>query len=277
MNVERGYYSLIQFCPDRERLEAANIGVVLFCPESGFLGARTARGNHRIRQFFGHDADFDWSQINTIKKSIEKRLAKEQALGELKNLEDLETFIAKRANQIQLTQPRPMKVFDPTSDLDQLFVDIIGEPKRRTKSGGLKARIEESFERGGVNDRIQRDICVEVPIFSKSVQIPYGFQNGRFNLITPVRFESGDPDAAVKTACRYAVEGESLYRHEDQRLGEMQLLVLGKFRAKDSASRDIVGRILGEHDVRLFDMVTLPELVDEIRHGAKPLANIAKD
>ena len=33
----RGYYSLIQFCPDTCRLEVANVGVVLYCPEVSFL------------------------------------------------------------------------------------------------------------------------------------------------------------------------------------------------------------------------------------------------
>ncbi len=34
MNPTRGYYCLIQYSPDPSRLEAANVGVVLFCPKS---------------------------------------------------------------------------------------------------------------------------------------------------------------------------------------------------------------------------------------------------
>jgi len=30
MNPTRGYYCIIQYCPDLGRLEAANIGVLLF-------------------------------------------------------------------------------------------------------------------------------------------------------------------------------------------------------------------------------------------------------
>ena len=37
MKPSKGYYSLIQYCPDLGRLEAANVGVLLFCPERGFL------------------------------------------------------------------------------------------------------------------------------------------------------------------------------------------------------------------------------------------------
>jgi hypothetical protein len=49
MNPTTGYYSLIQYCPDAAREEAANVGVVLFCPEVDYLEARTVSGNDRIR------------------------------------------------------------------------------------------------------------------------------------------------------------------------------------------------------------------------------------
>ena len=37
-----GYYSVIQFCPDRSRLEAANVGVLLFVRDNEV----TIRSNH---------------------------------------------------------------------------------------------------------------------------------------------------------------------------------------------------------------------------------------
>ena len=48
MTTEKGYYSLIQFCPDVSRLEAVNLGVILFCPGSAFLQAlcRTSKVRH---------------------------------------------------------------------------------------------------------------------------------------------------------------------------------------------------------------------------------------
>jgi len=33
MTAHKGYYSVVQYCRDRSRLEAANTGVLLFCPE----------------------------------------------------------------------------------------------------------------------------------------------------------------------------------------------------------------------------------------------------
>ncbi|HWB02533.1 MAG TPA: DUF3037 domain-containing protein [Verrucomicrobiales bacterium] len=48
-----GYYSLIQYCPDRRRMEAANIGVLLFCPAPHCLIARLPPNNDRFVTFSG--------------------------------------------------------------------------------------------------------------------------------------------------------------------------------------------------------------------------------
>ena len=52
MTAIRGYYSLIQYCPDRSRLEAANVGVVLFVPDRSFFKARISPNNEHVRRFF---------------------------------------------------------------------------------------------------------------------------------------------------------------------------------------------------------------------------------
>ena len=71
--ASKGYYSLIQYCPDRSRLEGANIGVVLFCPERRFLQARLSNGNDRLRRFFGAGS-FDPSALAAAKRAIAARL-----------------------------------------------------------------------------------------------------------------------------------------------------------------------------------------------------------
>jgi len=53
----RGYYSIVQYCPDPSRLEAVNIGLALFCPECSFLKVRFGRRKTRVDQLFGKQ---DW-------------------------------------------------------------------------------------------------------------------------------------------------------------------------------------------------------------------------
>jgi hypothetical protein len=80
MQPRTGYYFLIQYCPDHSRQEAANVGVVLFCPEPFYLKARTARGNGRIRRFF-RPVDPDWDRINSVNRSIERRLTVDREIS----------------------------------------------------------------------------------------------------------------------------------------------------------------------------------------------------
>jgi hypothetical protein len=118
-----GYYSVIQFCPDPSRLEAANVGVVLFCPEQKFLKAMTSSGNDRIRRFFG-DQGFNWSHVNAAKQALVTRLEIEAA--QFAKIEDLLHFVRTRGNAIVLSEPRSMRVEDPEADLKELFDELVG-------------------------------------------------------------------------------------------------------------------------------------------------------
>src|SRR6266508_1608612 len=138
MKPAKGYYCLIQYCPDLSRLEAANIGVLLFCPERHFLKARTGHAARRIQQFFGLKGEEKW-RIDSLRISIEERLKIEKQ--NFQSVEDLERFIATRANTIQITAPRPMKVYDPEKDLEELFEQLVeaharkgvGSPEKKTE------------------------------------------------------------------------------------------------------------------------------------------------
>jgi hypothetical protein len=269
MNATQGYYSLIQYCPDATRLEAATIGVLLFCPERGFLKAITARSNQRIRRFFGAE-EHDWQRINSYKLAIEERLEVEQP--GIQSLEDLEQFIALRANRLQITAPRSVAVEDPEENLKALFEEIVGGEPTKEGRVDLCRHVGEWFRRAGVERKLATDVDVVVPVFNHRIHIPYGFQNGRFNLIQPVRFQAAQPEHAVNTACRYAVEGRSLYENADPRLGLLKLVVVGKFRDEDAQTKSAVKRVLSNSYVDLFPLDELDRLIDEIRETGKDLS-----
>lgn len=268
MKPTRGYYCIIQFCPDLGRLEAANIGVLLFCPDLGFLRVRTSNNNTRIRHFFG-DEGHDWVQINSFKVGIEQRLEVERE--DIRTLEALETFIARRANLIQISPPRPMKVKDPEKDLDQLFTDLVGGQARIHRRSSLKGYLRQKFTTAGLVNKIRTDIRVKVPISERQIEIPYGFKNGRYNLIQLAGFQATNPEHTKLTACRYAVEGESLYENPDPELGRLQLILVGKFGTNQSENRSGVERILNKHRVRLFAVNEVDRLVEEIKKTARDL------
>ena len=53
MAAKRGYFSLVQFCPNPSRAEAVNLGVILFCPDAGFLEAKMSAGNKPAMKLVG--------------------------------------------------------------------------------------------------------------------------------------------------------------------------------------------------------------------------------
>lgn len=268
MKPTKGYYCLIQYCPDMSRLESANIGVLLFCPERSFLQARMARDNRRIRHFFGSECH-DFSQINSFKMGIEERLELEHS--SIQSVDDLRHFIQLRANQIQITAPRPMRVKVPDEDLDQLFQDLVGGVHRRQKSTSLKRYVWDRFTNAGLEPKMKKDIRIHVPIFNRDVEIPYGYKNGRYNLIQPVAFQSKEPGYASGKACRFAVEGRSLHEITHPEYGDLQLVVVGRFLSQASDTKADVRRILDEHQVQFYSEDDLPVLVDEIRRTGKVL------
>jgi hypothetical protein len=271
MKPTKGYYSLIQYCPDLGRLEAANVGVLLFRPEPHFLRAVTSRANKRIIRFFGSKGH-DWARINVFKKGLEDRIAVEGP--EVRTIEHLGIFIAQRANLLQITPPRPMKVLDPEKDIEDLFKEFLGESVSRGSTRTLRGYVSEKLSSAGLQSKIRENIKVTVPALQKEVEIPFGFQNGRFNLINPVRFEATEPERSIITACKYAVEGRSLFEHPDPKLGPLQLVVVGKFRPKDHELPERVRRVFRDFGVKLFRTSELPQLVEEIRTTGKDIEQI---
>lgn len=117
----RGYYSIIQYCPDPSRLEAVNIGIALFCPEVKFLKAAFGRRRIHVERLFGKQ---DWEFFELQKTALKARLSPQN--DEFQELTDLEEFVAKRVGSFRLTPPRPVKVMDPTMELKDLLSRLVG-------------------------------------------------------------------------------------------------------------------------------------------------------
>jgi len=273
MNATKGYYCLVQYCPDIARLEAANVGVVLFSPEHRFIRARVSESIRRIRRFFGDDVD-GYHNLNAMKDSLVKRLEIQKA--DFVVLEDLQQFVDTRANKIILTQPKPVKVFDPEKDLEALFQELVADPvKPLTLQAALplRKRLDDVLMEQSVRQYIQTKLKIELPSLKETVRIPYGFQNSRMNLIRPIEFKH-QVEASVKTAaCRYAVEGLTLYNHPDPTFGKLQLIVVADFSMAPADSASMVGNIFAESQVRMFTPDGLEQLKQEILTHGKSVSN----
>ena len=258
------------FRPDPARLEAANIGVVLFGPDRDFLEVRVAGHNSR-RAAVLRQASFDWSRVNSYKHGIKERLEIEGK--DFRSIDDLQAFGQRRGNNIQLTTPRPFTVRDPHKDLDELFEQVVGQRNRRQAVKGFRKRFYEQLLKANLVRKLKQDIEIEVPSLNREIDIPFGFKNGRFNLIQPVSFQSSNPDQLIRTASFHAIEGLALFNHRHEKFGALELVVVGQFRTNEKKVRDDVLRTLKEGRTKLYDTSEVNNLIEEIRAHGKAMDN----
>ena len=212
MGSLRGYYSIIQFCPSASRAEAANVGVILFCPERDFLEAKMSEGNDRLSRFFGRHS-FNAKRVNDAKHAIVQRLHVDRQ--SFLNQEDLAQFASTRANEITLTAPRPMSIDSPADDLAALFIELVGSrnvtsSRARTSLG---RELKAIFERSNLKDKVLRNESVRIPVTNEELMVPYAFRNGILNLVSPLQINI----TTLVEARKLAVDGDLLRKHAQTR------------------------------------------------------------
>lgn len=264
----KGYYSILQYVPDLERAEGANIGVVLFCPDKGFLRTQTSTGNDRVRRFFGpeENIELDLDRLNAYKAVFEERVLAEA--DRIETIEAFRHFVNTRANQLLLTEPRPIKVFDPEADLARLFDTLVGgrrRPSRQSQSTTeeIGQRFNDLIAKCGIAEKVQRDVRIESSLFQQTLVFPFAFKNGQLNVIETVSFESTRA-RNIERACQLAVEGNDL----QERSQPIQLNVLGSFKPDQPESLEQVRRLLSKYQVALHTAEELDRLVEVIAQTA---------
>lgn len=261
----RGYYSVIQYCPDRSRLESANVGVVLFSPELGFLDAKLVRGHDRIRRFFG-SGSFDPRAVEAAKRAIANRLRHDRQ--SFTGIAGLEQFIATRANALSMTPARPMRVVNAAEDLKRLFTELVGGRVRKGDPAEHWPRLEAIFRSQDLQDRVEFGRKVTLPVVGGTLTAPYAYRNGVVNLVKPVEF-SPDPAGARRSAMRLAVEGDLIHRHSEAE--PARLIVVPDFPPEMPDVADVEARIrdlFHDYHVRTVSPHELDAFADEVRATA---------
>jgi hypothetical protein len=264
MNSIKGYYSIVQYCPDPSRLETVNIGVALFCPEIGFLKVLFGRRKTRVDQLFGKQ---DWEFVENQKAAIEARLAREHEA--FQHLEDFEAYISRRANALKLTAPRSVKVENPQIELRNLLTRLVAERSEMSaRAVTVSHELSDVFRHARIEGLLERNVSVHPPALPKPVKAPFAFRNGKLNLIEAVQFEGYTPSTVFNRASSHAVEGQFLSDYQDPRFGAVGLVVVAKFSASQHEERRTAQSIFEKHQIPMHDFESLGPLIAEIRSHA---------
>lgn len=268
MNSQRGYYSLIQFCPDVSRLESVNVGVILFCPAAGYLDARTSSDNRRAEKLVGR-GNLERFALNAAKRAIEHRLQVDR--DSFNNIEDLQNYINTRGNLLKLTSPRPVKVFDPPNDLKKLYAELVGgrsTRQRMAEERKLFPRLDKTFRELQSEGRAELDKRVTIPILEKSLDVPYTYSNGALNLIKPLKISRAD-GTSMNTAIRLALEGDLINRHGTVQSAKTRLIVVTAFeKLNDASFIKRVNDLFGEYDVENVNKQRLRDFIEKVKREA---------
>ena len=267
MKATTGYYSIVQYCADPARREVANVGVVLLCPDLGYLKTRMAEGTQRIKEVFPKLRP-DPKQLAMELRFVERRLAIDREY--FKTVDDLTRFAETRAAAMRLTLPLPVLVEEPDAELNRLFARLVGKHERRTRNR-IRRVLAETFKKKLLGHFIQENVKVTLPLFERLIKAPFGFQNGRFNLIQATKFAGRKLAGILARAGQFALEGELLTRRPHPKLGPLQLVVVAQFGADQGDVSAAVRSIFQEKQTRLFTLEEADKLAEEIRQTAKPL------
>lgn len=268
-----GYYSIIQYCPDLSRQEAVNVGVILFCPEVAFLSVKTSENVRRVRKVFGA-AGGDANQIRTAIAALEGRLNAERE--QLTDADALAKFGGRQANSVQITLPRRVLVEKPSAELRRLYERLVSPHKTRP-TAEVKNVLELEFSTPTYRTIIRRKLEVVLPELRRAVKIPYGYQNGRFNLIQTAKFSGDSSTEILQTAGHYALEGELLFQTPNEHLGDVQLVVVGQFPKGQHELADSVRRIFARRNTRLYRLEEADRLFEEIKTHGKPFPQTTEE
>lgn len=268
MNSKKGYYSLIQFCPDMSRLESVNQGVVLFCPDAGFLQARMAKGNDRASKLVGRKK-LDADALTAAKLAIEHRFEADRQ--SFNDIEDLQRFVDTRGNLLRMTPPRPVKVLDPAESLNELFTELVAEHSPKEKTPRLKSFqiLDAEFKKLAQQGVAHINKPVKIPVLGEEVRYKYAYKNGIWNFVQPCRFPSIG-ERAVHLASGLAIQGDLLKRHPLHRGEKGKLVVVTSFdnlKSDRSAQNHIQG-LFDEYKVETVPAAQVDDFLTRVRKQA---------
>lgn len=262
MERYQGRYALVQFCPVPERMEYLNVGLVLVVPELAFVSIRMARGYSRIERVFGKQQR---AYLDAVKASFESRLREE--LDRSSDASGLGEFAQKRANDIRLSPLRSVSISDPKSDFANLFAELVGEDDPQVREPRVRRRLREAFSAGKVEQFLDNPDEVALPEYGLRINVPFGYQNGCYNLIDGMRLSDSASDG-LREAGKRAMEGGLLWKHFEQSDACKRLIVVGDFSKQSSGFYNAVKDQFAESNVGLYRFDDLRPLFSDIEKNA---------
>jgi hypothetical protein len=267
--MARGFYSVVQFCPDRFRAEAVNVGLVLLSIDPHAVRVNVTSHYDRVRKLFA----IGKPELKNLKVSTHGLMSRiEQSADELRTSEDLVTFAASRANDLRLTEPRFAKLANFDEDFERLFAQLVehhstADLAEASPAEVLPPKLGEVFYRLQKECKIWQPGAISVPVYNRRLEIPYAYKNGVVNLVKPHVFPS--TKRAETQAATLAINGDLIQRHPPA--GEKHKLIVVSTQETPEQTREInqhVEPLFKEYNVRLIRPGDVDAFASEVEQSA---------
>jgi hypothetical protein len=129
-------YAIVRVMPRIERGEYVNVGVILFCRERAFLGART---HLSARRLLALEPDLDPALLAEIAEQVANipRIAAGDpdggAIATLSQPERYHWLVAPRSTVVQVSEAHAGLSDNPDAVLDHLFATLVRMPEKQAK------------------------------------------------------------------------------------------------------------------------------------------------
>ena len=266
MSRIRAFYSVVQYVPHAGRSEAANVGVVIFVPETGRLEVRTTKSLDRVKQFFKPKKD----ERRRIELAIEAfRTRIETSQGEFGSAEEFNRFVAARADSVRMTTPRNVILNEGESKLNELYDELVGDGfadrRQARKAPKFPEAVSIIFDRLRASGRIWQPGQIVVPEIGHKLKIPFAYQNGRVNLILPRSLAT--EENADSNLQKLGFEGRLIHRHKVNDL-DSKLVVVSSCEPAESTLERRYQEVLPDFDVRFVPFSESENFAREVEREA---------
>ncbi len=98
-----------------------------------------------------------------MKQALANRIEVER--DQFKSAEDLQRFAEQHANNLSITPPRFVKVFNPERDLESLFNELIGGRGKRQpadEAEPVRRLLSRAIRKEKLDDIVRRNVTVKI-------------------------------------------------------------------------------------------------------------------
>lgn len=273
MEPKAGFYSLIQYVPDAERAEGANVGVVLVCPGEGQI---------QVVTFDNPDAIYDHCLLKHVDghrfiselEALAYRLRQDASW--LETIEDIKKWGQQESDRLVLLPPRRLRVRSAREDANKLFKRLVAVDVHERPRKVEPPDVEGVFlELGMSGVEYQRDVYVPILYTRKHFHAAFAYvTDTERHLVHPHSFPA-TPEGRSNSANSLAVQGRLLYKFHDSELRNRMVLVASFTPTTTLRERDDISNMLREHDVIVEPGSRLDLFRQHVEARARPMYKLS--